>query len=450
MGASADPFASLAAQLDKTSAPPPAQQPVSGAGADPFASLAAQLHTNASPDSQDKSFVQNYMDGGNPAASYGAATRYGFDTLASDTVDAVKGAANFLKPTPQSDDEKTAFDTAGLGGMYAHRIVSSLKSAASDVTLNPIELASTIHTINQSKDPTGAYLEAAQKFASKGAAQALTALGTEGVVKGVGAALPEAVTEEAASVPKKPNIIARTFNKTAASQPGAQAALRSGATASAADAGVEAGAQGGSIRSLLDDPIEALSKNERASYDTINKASGTDLKSLYDHANDVQDALDDPTNVANRNALQTELKTTQESISKGEAQATKNGVDPDTLNDAKNMTKQRYAMENINQKLFNNESVISGNTTHGAPESINVDSAIRQVENLDKPSKFAPRGTPSRLQQAFGSDGAQSLKQGLYDAQKAGNAAVTRATIAKWVAGAVPVLGGGYEVLKHF
>ena len=32
----------------------------------------------------------------------------------------------------------------------------------------------------------------------------------------------------------------------------------------------------------------------------LNKASGTDLKSLYDHAEEVQDALDDPTNLPKR------------------------------------------------------------------------------------------------------------------------------------------------------
>jgi len=219
------------------------------------------------------------------------------------------------------------------------------------------------------------------------------------------------------------------------------------AQASAVDAGVEAGAQGGSIRSLLDDPIESVATKERAAYDTINEASGTDMKSLYDQRNTLQDALENPNNIDKEDALQAKLDRTEAQISSGEAQARENGINPDTLNDAKNMTKQRYAMENVNQKLFNNESVVSGNMEHGAPESIDVKSAIRQVENLDKPSKFAPRGTPSRLQQAFGEDGAQALKQSLYDAQKAGNAAVTRATIAKWV---IPVIGGGYELLKHF
>lgn len=421
-----------------------AQQPVAGtpstqtppSNLSPLEQLTASAAKQPSNTTQPSSDTWSNWSPTQALTSYGAATRSAIGGLASDTVDAVKGAANFLKPTPQSDDEKTAFDVAGLGGMYAHRIYDGLKG----VKANPIEIASAIHDINSSKDPTGTYLKIAQKTASQGAGQALTALATEGVVK----ALP--VAADAASGVK--NLATDVIQGEKVAQAPAKAALRSGASASAVDAGVEAGAQGGSIRSLLDDPIESLATKERAAYDTINDASGTDLKSLYDHANDVQEALDDPTNITQRSALQKELQTTQSQIADGEAAAQKNGVDPDTLNEAKEMTKQRYAMENINQKLFNNEGVISGNIEHGSPETINVNSAIRQVENLDKPSKFAPRGTPSRLQQAFGEDGAANLKQSLYDAQKAGQTALNKQVWAKRIASAAGATGVGYEVLK--
>jgi hypothetical protein len=101
-------------------------------------------------------------------------------------------------------------------------------------------------------------------------------------------------------------------------------------------------------------------------------------------------------------------------------------------------------MEVGDQKLFNNESVVKGNIQHGESEEINVDSAIRNAENLDKPSKFAPRGTPTRLQQMFGEDGAKAFEQGLYDARKAGKAVMTRNTIVKTLVGG----GVGIEALK--
>lgn len=208
----------------------------------------------------------------------------------------------------------------------------------------------------------------------------------------------------------------------------------------------------GGVRTLLDEPIAAVAKTERATYDTLNKASGTDLKALYDHAEEVQDALDDPTNIAQKSSLQAELKTTQDQIATGEATATKNGVDPSVLEKAKGLTQERYAKEALKQKLFNNEGVVKGNVAHGVDETINVDAAIRNVENLDKPSRFAPEGAPTRLQQALGPDGAAKLKQGLYDAQKAGQVALKRQALAKIVGRAglgVLGAGAGTEIVRH-
>ena len=434
MSVSADPFAPIAAQLNGASAPPPAQQqqqPVNGS-ADPFAAIAAELNTNAPPQ-QDPNEI--------PETSYGAATWGAIKNIANDTVGAVKSAAGAINPFPQDDEEKHIQQSVGgTGAMLIYRMAKSLGTGA----MQAQDIPAAIHDINQSTDPIGTYAKILQKTASQGAGQAITALGTAGVAK----ALP--VAADAASGVK--NLATDVAQGEKVAQVPAQTALRTGATASAVDAGVEAGAQGGSIRSLLDDPIESLATKERAAYNTINDASGTDLKSLYDHANDVQEALDDPTQIANRAANQTELKTTQDAITKGEVKARANGVDPDTLNDAKDMTRQRYAMENVNQKLFANNTVVKGNIAHGAPETINVNSAIDQVEKLDQPSRFAPRGTPSRLQQAFGEDGAANLKQSLYDAQKAGQTALSRQALAKtllkYSSYGAAILGGG-ELVKR-
>lgn len=365
-----------------------------------------------------------------PETSYGAATWGAVKNLASDTVGAIKGAAGALNPMPQDDKEKDIQQgIGGTGAMLMYRMTKSLGASA----LQAHDIPAAIHDINQSKDPIGTYAKILQKTASQGAGQAVTALATEGAVKGA-TKLPGVVSDVAQGADK--------------AQTPAEAALRTGAATSAADAGVSAGDTGGGMRTVMDDAIHNAASSERAMYDTLNKASGTDLKTLYDHASDVQEALDDPTNIANRTSLQKELATTQDSITKGEAQAKTNGVDPDTLTKAKAATQQRYAMETVKQKLFNNESVVSGNTAHGAPETLNVKSALRQVESLDKPSRFAPEGSPSRLEQAFGKEGAAKLKQGLYDAQAAGETAATRQKIAMWVGGSIPVLGAGYETVK--
>lgn len=246
----------------------------------------------------------------------------------------------------------------------------------------------------------------------------------------------------------------------------AQTALREGAQASAEDAGIaaagtEAPAQGAGIRTLMAKPITAVSKVEDGLYSTLNDAAETDMKDLYDKQERLRDALDDPTNVAQHNNLQEALDETEAQIRAGEMNVqAKLGTDAQTLlKQAKATTQQRYAMETLDQKIFNNESVVSGDVAHDSPETINVDNAIRQAQNLDKPSKFAPRGTPTRLQQALGEDGAKAFKQGLYDAKKAGETAVSRqalfARIGK-IAGWTTSIGGGiagvgtaiYEAMK--
>ena len=245
----------------------------------------------------------------------------------------------------------------------------------------------------------------------------------------------------------------RAISPTAATQPEAQTAFRQGATASATDAGVTipAPAEGAGIRTLMAKPIEQAATVERGLYDTLNKAAETDVKDLYERQEAIQDALDDPTQVAQRQALQTEAATIQTKINWAESNVkTKLGVDaPKLLQQAKAATQQRYAMETGDAKLFNNESVVKGNVAHNIPESIQVDPAIRNAELLDKPSKFAPRGSPTRLQQMFGVDGAKAFKDALYAAQKTGQTVVTRNTILKWgIPGISSVLGIGYELAK--
>lgn len=409
-------------QLEQQSAQAqPAQQSAPASNLSPLEQLEQMHSAPQAATQQDPSEI--------PETSYGAATWGALKNLGSDTVNAVKGAAGALSPMAQDAHEKDIQQgIGGTGAMLMYRMAKSLGAGA----IQAHDIPAAIHDINQSADPIGTYAKILQKTASQGAGQAVTALATDGVVKGAS---------------KIPGAVSDVIQGGKASQAPAQAALRSGAQVAAADAGVEAGSQGGGMRTVLDDAIGNAAKQERGLYDTLNKASGTDLKTLYDHESDVQEALDDPTNIANRSSLQKELKVTQDSIVKGESQATANGVDPKTLTTAKAATQQRYAMETVKQKLFNNESVVNGNAEHGAQETINVKSAIRQVENLDKPSRYAPEGSPSRLGQAFGADGVKSLKQGLYDAQKAGESAASIQRVMKWVGGGALTVAG-YEGAK--
>jgi hypothetical protein len=267
------------------------------------------------------------------------------------------------------------------------------------------------------------------------------------------AAAEKAATPKPAATaePKEPGAIKRAFSPTAATQPGAKSTLQAGAESAAKDAGVKATVTpAAGIRSLMDEPIAQASKLERGLYDTVNKAAETDMKDLYDYRVKLQDAIEDPKNIANEDALNEKLKVVNQKIADGESkvQTALGKSGSDAIQRAQAATQQRYAMEDGAKKLFDNESVVSGNVQHGVPETANVDALIKNAEALDKPSKFAPRGTPTRLQQMFGEEGAKQFKQGLYDAQKKGITVADRNTVIKWVAGGAGTLSGLYELMK--
>ena len=71
----------------------------------------------------------------------------------------------------------------GIGQAVAHPI-ESLKGMA-DIPKQVSQVPDAIHDINQSADPMGTYAKVGQETAGQGAAQAITALGTEGLAKAV-------------------------------------------------------------------------------------------------------------------------------------------------------------------------------------------------------------------------------------------------------------------------
>lgn len=224
-------------------------------------------------------------------------------------------------------------------------------------------------------------------------------------------------------------------------QPAAQRIMAEGAQAAAADSGVPAASVAGGLRTYLDEPIANVAARERVTYDTLNKAAKVDMKNLYEREAELEDAIDDPTNIVAKPKLNVELQRTRMQIANGESAAQNSGIDAQKiLKTAKADTQQRYALEDLKKKVFNNENIVSGNRAAQQPESINIDKAISEVEKMDKPSKFAPSGSPSRLEQALGKDGAAKFKTDLYAAQKAGQKAASIHTVSKWIGG---ILGTG-------
>lgn len=220
-----------------------------------------------------------------------------------------------------------------------------------------------------------------------------------------------------------------------------------------AQAGIRTVAQpvGASFRSGID--VETPLGQAKNLYRTVDEAAKTDFKGLYDKLDAAQDEarLAAPGSSEEAKA-QLNIKNTQDAIDDAKKVAVNSGV-PDidkTLKQADAKFAETQANKDLNSKFFGNNGVISGNVAHGAPEKINVDSGIKVLENMDKPNKYGL----SRLQQtSLGTDGAQKLKQVLYDAQKAGQAYMdARSLRNKVIAWGIPsvtgALGLAYELAK--
>lgn len=75
----------------------------------------------------------------------------------------------------------------GVGQTLAHPIdtAKNVMQGVSEIPSTLAQVPGAIHDINQSPDPIGTYAKVGQETAGQGAAQALTALGTEGVARAV-------------------------------------------------------------------------------------------------------------------------------------------------------------------------------------------------------------------------------------------------------------------------
>jgi hypothetical protein len=405
------PLEQLTAQQSVAGAPSTQTPPTNLSPLEQLTASTAKQTGNAAPPSSD---TWSNWNPDQTLSSYGAATRAAVGGLASDTVDAVKGAANFLKPTPQNDDEQTAFGVAGLGGMYAHRIFSSLKGAV----VNPIDIASAIHDINNSKDPTGTYLKIAQKTASQGAGQALTALATEGVVKGVGAVAPKAA-----------GLARDVIQGEDVAQPGTQAAVRSGVQASTEAAGTADESVAANIKSnpivnggstVVDEPLATLREQEQAAYAKVDDAVGFDLKAEKAQlANDqfkLKQLGNTDADVTARGNLTDSINDSQDRITEAEQTLRDGGIDPD---EADTLHQQRMAGQDFRKSLVKN--------TNAGDGSLNVDGLLNDAKNLQN-SKFG-----NRLEQFMGKDGAANYVDQLQKMQKQGASAAKAQSIAKTI-----------------
>jgi hypothetical protein len=415
-------YSALAKQAGAiSSAPAPAPAPSSPGGADTL--------SNWSPDQ--------------PLTSYGAATRGAIGGLGSDILNTVKAAASAMNPLPQSDEEKQAFQVAGVGGLLVHRMLSSL-SPVGKAVLHPSEIIGAIHDINQSKDPISVYARIMQKTASQGAGAALTALATEGVTKGVGA-----VAGKAMGTAEEPGIVPKLVKGKKVEQAPTQSAVRGAVQASTEATGTADESLAANIENqplveghntVVDEHLSKLAENEKAAYKKLDDAAQFDLKAEKDQlATDrykLKQLGNTDADVTQRGNLLESINDSQDRITAAETKLKKAGIDPragDVIHG------QRMAGQQFRKNLVAN--------TNPADGSINVQGLMKATQK----SRFDPK-FGDRLEQYLGSkQKAESFVNQLAAAKRTGASAVTAQTVAKWTGGILgtpAAIGAGYEVAK--
>ena len=229
----------------------------------------------------------------------------------------------------------------------------------------------------------------------------------------------------------------------------AEAAARSAVQQGVAQVGLQT-AQPSSLRTIVEEPITAVNGLKKQIYGQVDQAAGTDLKTLYDKLDAINDKIDLEASGSPEEARLEAQRTSQmQTIEDAKQAARAKGVDVDSLlakGDA--LHTKEMALRDVQKAFFKNPNLIEGNTALGTPETINIDSAVKILQRLEDNTKF---GAP-RLEQAFGKDGAHEMLREMYAAQRAGLKAMQVQRLAKWlggIVGAATVGGAAVEGIKH-
>lgn len=235
----------------------------------------------------------------------------------------------------------------------------------------------------------------------------------------------------------------------------AEEALRGGAKAAGQNIGAEAStemrmaAKAGvnpSLRTTLEEPIEKGVTGAKIKYRAIDDAAKTDFKALTDkleHAEEqIRLAADGSEEEAKWELARTKI---MDRIKDAEKMAEAAGVPKNALAEADKQFTKASALKDVEAKVFKNTSAVKGNVTHGTKETLDVDRVVDALQKLQDNTK---RGG-SRLEQAFGKEGAKRLLDDLYAAQRLGVKAVRTQDWAKWIGGGLGIGAVGGEVAKH-
>jgi hypothetical protein len=127
-------------------------------------------------------------------------------------------------------------------------------------------------------------------------------------------------------------------------------------------------------------------------------------------------------------------------------QAITGGLDPALFEKAEATHWRLKSMRELDEKVYKNPDVISGNVEFGTPEFIHIDECVKALQLMmddtsctyEGCSTFvhATHGT-SHLQEALGKQAADDLLRKMYAAQRLGNKAARTRKLAMWIGGGI-------------
>ena len=199
-----------------------------------------------------------------------------------------------------------------------------------------------------------------------------------------------------------------------------------------------------SMRNVLQDVSEDIQGRGKQIYQALDKATDNKFTTYTDRLSKINDRLSDlipDTTEADDSAIE-RLEQQKSELETSQAQMFENlkdgGIDPKIVDDAKAHWRQAMALRDVDQAL---RMSTTGNAGFGAREVVDPTKLVNRLEKLN----VARDNAPSRLEQAFGKEGADSLMK---DAYAAGKAKRTL-TYAKWAAGIASGLGLLHGDLAH-
>ncbi|HEY1659982.1 MAG TPA: hypothetical protein VGG14_16635 [Candidatus Sulfotelmatobacter sp.] len=197
-----------------------------------------------------------------------------------------------------------------------------------------------------------------------------------------------------------------------------------------------------SMRNALQDVADDIESKGKKIYAQLDKASGgrfqryTDsLDKIHDRLGNLVEGVDDD-EIERLEQKKNEIETSQAQMFddlKGD------GVNSDLAKAANAHWRQAQALKDVQRAIGTSTK---GNSLYGEKEIVNPSQLVTKLEKLNaRPNK----GVPSRLEQALGPEGADTLMKEGYAAVKAKRLQ----TAAKWSAGISSLVFGGSGYLHH-